>query len=272
MSRRDEAGPFPIPGLPRISMLGRYDALAVQPPEPATVIVFKRGPRIMAKWGATSELITKSDRLNDVLNEVLEQIGEYGWANIYIKRGAYLIDEPIRIAQSAVTFWGSGPKSTVLRLADGANCNMFEFTGTETIFFVCFRYLSLYGNKENNTSGNGIYAPLRDSAFMSDVHVEYCYILEFPEDGLYIGNPWGWRLDHCVIEFNGGAGVHVPAGEDFRVIGCKINRNGTGLKLGTNGANIIGNHIRGNKGYGVDLHYTNTVSYTHLTLPTTERV
>jgi len=217
---------------------------------------------IYAIDGQTGEVVAKGTNINSVINQVLERERRtLGWVDIFIKEGRFPVDGPILINRFALTFRGTGPKSTVLYLMDGANCNIFEFSGEMSIFWVDFRHMCLYGNRANNERGRAIYAPVIDGKMLSDVHIERLYILEFAEDGVYTENPWGWRIEHTVIEFfgttNAHAGIHVTAGEDFKLIANKINRNKNGAILGTNGAIIIGNLFRGNEFWGLDLRYFN---------------
>ena len=140
----------------------------------------------------------------------------------------YIIDfqrgnsEGTRILLEAGNFWvgatitvydyveivgtGGGDQGTYLKLSDGVNCNMFNLNGS----FIRFKSLKLWGG--DNSAGIGICAdPSLGGDSSGDTIVEDCFILQFPEEGIYWTDCWGAQIINSYIEYNWGYGAWITA-------------------------------------------------------------
>jgi len=130
--------------------------------KPASYIIRKNGSYYEAINGSTGKIdyggannaggVSGSDAVAVIQNAIDAFPDKAG--RVFLK-GEFLISEPIRITRNYLSIEGENMFSTCLKLADGANCSIFEFTANYGV--VRLRALELYGNRDNNTSGSGIY-------------------------------------------------------------------------------------------------------------------
>ncbi len=143
--------------------------------------------------------------------------------------GDFSISAPIEYAENTI-FQGAGFYTTKLKLANGANCNMFEFYKTATNsenFFNVFRDLYLDGNFVNNTQGTGIEG--RD--YIHDAIISGCFLLGFAEYDIYLRYGWNIRIENTIFE-------HSPVGlfargQDIAVSNSKFLYNTEGIESQT---------------------------------------
>ena len=150
--------------------------------------------------------------------------------------GSGWVNSPILYSDS-ITFEGLNWSASGIRLANGANCAIFQRTGAtnSTNFFVCWRNLYLNGNYANNTTtGYGIYA----SDYIHDVIVENCFIEDFKDDAIYAKSVWNVAIDKCIIEWCRGVGVENDGGQDLRITSSKF------LYISGNGIDSLGSSIK----------------------------
>ena len=118
-----------------------------------------------------------------------------GITNIHLSSGTFNISASIEMV-NYLNIKGSGMKVTYLNLIDGANCNIFQYTGSDYIYFVTFSDLEMFGNYLNNTAGTGIDANTK----VADGLIYNCFFDFFKEEGVYIGYSWNWRITDCIFE------------------------------------------------------------------------
>lgn len=125
-----------------------------------------------------------------VWNSAVSATGEAGGGTVFGRNGLYPLDTPILIEYSYVTIEGEGcgervvgEGATILKLDDGANCNVFNITKADTqLYSVEIKHLKIEGNSGNNpTGGHGIYAMDVKQARFSDLMIQYC-----KKSGIYI--------------------------------------------------------------------------------------
>lgn len=103
-----------------------------------------------------------------------------GSVEVTLGAGTFLVDEEVTIPTKC-TVRGSGRGPTIVKLANGSNCNVFKTAGygTTGVVDVTITDLTIDGNKANNTTG---------SCLVSDgqrCEYERLILLNAPEDGIY---------------------------------------------------------------------------------------
>lgn len=133
--------------------------------------------------------------------------------------------------------------STITRLA-GTNIDLI--LGDVGVAHVHLRDLHLDGNKNNNTTGDGVH--LTDaSGEEAQWKISNCYIESNPGHGVYLGSGRrATKVDLCTVLQNGVTGVRINA-SDCEVRSSLIGSNiSDGIGVGNSVTRIIGNDIWGN--------------------------
>jgi len=215
--------------------------------ETADYVIFRENGTIKAKDGDTGSIVKTGDYLNEVLNSIAGGITPPPTVRIRSVSDppTYPVNAPIKNVRYVMGFGNWKP---AIKLVDGANCNMFEYTNDEAIFELT--RLRLMGNHENNTSGSGVY-----NTKMGEGMVRDCEIRSFPDHGIhynalvFIGGYHiihdSWLLDNqsgnIRLETDGGTiarvnlwnnvfvgdqpnGVHIPSGADVNKVNITGNR------------------------------------------------
>ena len=167
---------------------------------PASYIIYKVDTEYRAKNGLTGKIDYSGTDASTVIQAAIDALTNGG--KIFIKSGTYIITNPIEIV-GELTLEGENCESTILKLSNGANCNVFEYTGAAYIYFPTFKHLRIEGNKENNNAGSGI--KMNDKA--CDGLIFDCFILSFKENNIQIDYSWNWRIINCCIEYAGNYGL-----------------------------------------------------------------
>jgi hypothetical protein len=139
---------------------------------------------------------------------------------ILLPADSIMIDTTIMIVDKEVTIIGQGigwlgidsnATGTYLRMANGANCDMFNFssTGTTHTFFGKFSDFGMDGNKANQTlTSNGITV----SGSYSDLTFNNVQVGYFNGNGMNIDNPqrvWNVWITNSWIEYNASAQIYL---------------------------------------------------------------
>lgn len=171
--------------------------------------------------------------------------GDTGGPTIYIPPGRYFISDTVQIT-SACAIVGGGQRGTGLKLANGANCDMFEVSDSVAQFEL--RNLTLDGNRDNNASGRGIYfadaVEYRGAGRLVDLSVR-----RFAGHGIHAGifRSSGY-LYNVISGGNGGDGVRIQ-GYDWLIANANVGTNlGYGITT-MNGGNhqVVNSTCYGNK-------------------------
>jgi len=224
------------------------------PPDVASYIIFKEGSKIKAKNGRTGQIEYEDTDAANIIQDVLDALGSNG-GQILIKRGEYEISQTISLNNvNNVIISGENVNATKLTLANNANCNMFEYTSTETKGWFVLENITLYGNKSNNTTGKGLYVKYTaPDGKLIDGLLMHVFIRNFPEEGAIINWVWGWRFVHCVSEYNGSHGLYLlGGGTNAKLWGCKFHENGgSGLVIWSKQISVMGCECGWNTLYGI---------------------
>jgi len=247
------------------------------PQQPYTYFVDRVGSRYIAqdRRGRTK---FSNDEIGAVINECIGDIKKGG----KIELGAFPLTDPailettIKFPESNIPIHlvGMGYDKTELHLADGKNIDMVDISPTSNCYFHEISYLTLDGNKANNTSGRGVYITDADGGSVHDFHLKHVYIHDCAEEGLYTKGLWGHRYVHSLFERCGKDGMYVVAGSSGHLAGCRFGANGnfglqfagrdttildcefetaqkSGLYIGNVHNRVIGGFIRDNSQAGV---------------------
>jgi len=133
---------------------------------------------------------------------------------IYIAEGRYSISAPIDIYGS-IWICGTGTVGTELQLANGANCNIFQYIGLVAQFWFMLSDMHLHGNRANNpTGGTGLYINPGAESF-SDWRVRDVVFMRFRDYGIYSIEGWQSYIHGCTVEHCLGAGICLFQGNMF---------------------------------------------------------
>jgi len=218
-------------------------------------VIWKDGSNYYAKNG-TNGVINKDTNFTKIIQDCINELNESGDGGlINIKKGVYSVTFPIYVKRN-IHIKGAGyswPSSndkgiTILRLANSANCTVIYLQGTIGVDNFHLEDFLIDGNQGNQDGGGyGIYA----DSYFKDGLIEHVNIEDCPQDGMYFdGTSWGLVIDTCIIEHNGGDGLHVDSWA--KVFGCKINSNtGYGVYVDGGGCIFTNNEIGDNGKNGI---------------------
>mgnify|MGYP000182653612 FL=1 len=150
-----------------------------EPSRAFSAIVRKDGSTVWAEDASGKTIASGESGVDDasVINQAI-QSGQF----VFLAEGEYIIKEPIKL-QHFTRLWGAGIGKTILKLADGANCNVIEggdvVEHKYNVMQVDIGYFTIDGNKDNNTSGNGIHIICWDSV------IHHLDIYKTPENGVF---------------------------------------------------------------------------------------
>lgn len=181
-----------------------YISSGIYPGAPSYTI-WKEGSNYFAK-NRNGQLKYSGTNFSLVVNNAINSLDENGGL-IYISEGVYYPDSPI-VLKARVVVEGAGMKATQLRLADGANCNVFEWKPVGIELMAGIRNIHIFGNKDNNANGNGIW--LEGETW--DFETYRVWIHSAKELGLRADNVWGHRHWNLIVEECGGSGVYIEQG------------------------------------------------------------
>jgi len=239
-----EADDFYIQGL------NRTDAL-YYPQQPASYIIWTDGSTYYAKNGITGAIDYSGADAATIIQSTIDTLHSLWGGIISIKEGNYSISSAIQI-YGRITIKGSGTATTILRLANNADCNLFEFTGNTLEWFFMLSDINLQGNKDNNAAGTGIYVEPTGEGRISDGILERVISSYFDDDGIYIHQVWGWRFYDVITEYNDRDGIVLYGDSNAELHAVKSLGNGQdGLDLRATNCRIIGGEYSSNTAVGI---------------------
>jgi len=157
--------------------------LAKTPPDSAVCgcaeyIIYQEGDNICAVNCDTGKIDFQGTNATSVIQSAIDNLS-YG--KIFIKSGEYTIENAIKI-KSNMEIVGE-ENATVLKAGKNLNKNILEnYTRTSALDKnITIRNLKIDGNKNNQTSGNGI-----DMKGVAYINIEKVFIDLVKEDGIKI--------------------------------------------------------------------------------------
>ena len=194
-----------------------------------SIIVGKRDSYYYAIKYKDKYPFVKSSDASTVVNEAIDAIS-YG--KILLGVGVYELSEPIDLTgkhnivlegehYGVVRLDGSYSYGTVLYLKDGVNDDIIKKDeSTADRYGIVIRNLLLYGNRDNQTSGRGVYIRNCKETVLENLQVWNCY-------------GWGIELRDSEVSWirncevrECGAGINIVS-TNVKAIGCDIGRTYT---------------------------------------------
>ncbi len=141
---------------------------------------------------------------------------------IILSEGNFIIAATI-IVDGQLAIKGQGIQATILKLANSANVDMWGYNKSTNDFEFHLEYMTLHGNKANNTSGSGVNIDT-GTGTLQDIHLNYVFPQLFAKSGFIISSGWGLVMENCIVELCDEVGVEL-LGANGRVVNCKIGSN-----------------------------------------------
>jgi len=238
----------------------------------ADYIVSIDGSTYYARYGSNGTFFNSNTDFSMVMQSCIVDFAYEVGGKIYIKPGNYTVENTIELSKAragedgagdwtSIIIQGSGTKSTELKMANGANCNMFNFTididgaiGSDG--FKILRDMKLSGNKAYNTKGHGIYRKVINNGQMYDMDLETLFIDRFAEDGIHLEDCWGIHIENVYSENNGLSGFNISSGTQSSLINCFAYLNdGEGFIIHGNNIKLSNCQANNNGGDGFKVNY-----------------
>jgi len=230
---------------------------------------------------ATSPVFGRSQDKRNVANypsiqDAVDSLPQSG-GTVFIPRGIYVISTPIRVPSNVVMV-GEGFE-TLLKLADGANCNVIENMHFDEWVDenIVIRDMQIDGNREHQTAPcSGVWLQRATGSI-----IEYVWFHSFPlpygwiscsirlmqspstiirhnivENNSYTGVFLGWS-DNCVISHNyvsrSHRGIYLRNSDSCRVKKNVVINCDEGIRIYYDASNnrIIGNYVEGSSEEGI---------------------
>jgi hypothetical protein len=156
------------------------------------------GTEVNVRWfGAKGDGIT--DATNAIQLAIYSVDVNHGHAggSVYFPSGIYIISSPITLGgyvNMHGDYWNS-----FLKIANGANCNMFVNPTNAPINYLKIYDLEFYGNRSNQTAGSA-FSITYNGYNNSDIYFTHILISNFKDNGIYIENGWQYHIENSVIE------------------------------------------------------------------------
>lgn len=149
------------------------------------------------------------------------------FSKLYVAPTTYVLADAIQFTEGGYIIEGEGIGSKIMQ-ANSADSNIFEFNkATADTQGLVFEKLFLFGNRDNNTSGNGFYDGVGEDE-VSDVHFFHTFIFDMPENGIKIDDAWGFSAIETIVEECDGSGLEINGGMDGQIISSKFDENELG--------------------------------------------
>ena len=143
--------------------------------------------------------------------------------SVYIPQGTWVISKPIVWPGNNIKVFGAG-NSTILSLADGADCDIFDLDG---ISRVVMRDLQFNGNKANNAAGSAMNIYNCVNVILDNIHA-----WNTSDEGIHFeaagGNGTVARLYNVYTSGCDGAGIFIDDWNGATLHGCVTEGAATG--------------------------------------------
>jgi len=181
---------------------------------PYTAMVYKEGSQIVARYGKYGGVLAQGSDAATVIQAAIDAIEK---GSLYISNGTYELASVLTI-DHFVNIVGAGVRATVLKLANGANCNMIEYNLDATSMaqsqLMFMAHMMLDGNKSNQTSGQHAINTMGGSQPPPDICFFDLWIESYKGNGIYF-NSYDWLISHLAIERCDGSGIIFPGATSY---------------------------------------------------------
>jgi len=200
--------------------------------ETASYIVYIDGSNYVALNGSTGIEDARGTDASTIIQYAVDNIPTGG--SIFLKAGTYSIKTQITVT-GKMALIGEGMYSTILYVADGANCNVIYMAPTDTQQFLRLAEFQIFGNKANNASGTGILFDSVNGGDVWDVEIYRVWIYQMIDHGMDTDDLWGHKYYSLIIEgcTDSGFVLSEDANNGF-FSGCRFAGNKQGITSTTN--------------------------------------
>ena len=121
---------------------------------------------------------------------------------VQLSQGTFTAAAQISLKKLCSLIGSGGGRATTIILADNVNDDVLSYIQTDSASsFVYIGYLTIYGNKANQTSGNGILIDWDGTNTVKDVEIDRVYVNGADDDGIKVDNSaWGIHIHDCNSE------------------------------------------------------------------------
>jgi len=179
-----------------------------KPVPPYSAIVYKEGGEVRAEDWKGRKIASGEDGVDDgsVIQSAIDNLPPSGGL-VQLREGTFTISNTISL-RSFTTLKGLGRRATILELSPNSNCDMIRLASVEKVVLA---QLSLHGNKNYQSSGNGIVLDEVGGFEITNVEIKYIYntgITTSDTQGAWVG-----AIRNVGVEYCGGVGIHLhPSG------------------------------------------------------------
>lgn len=163
-----------------------------------------------------------------------------GGGTISCLPGHFAINGTITIDR-AITFEGQGSAQTMFRLADSADCTMFQFTenGTTTTYALShIRKLKIEGNKDNQ--GAGTFYAIEQVGGAVDIGVSDVWINDWKGIGVKMRRYWDHCFHRCQFEGISGYAISFELPTDVSGAGASLTDTDATVDLSADTPDLSG--------------------------------
>jgi parallel beta-helix repeat protein len=244
---------------------------------PATLVV--AASNASAKWKNGADYVCTGTADNVTINAAMAALPAQG-GTVLLSDGQFNIAAAIIPVISNTRLLGQGLNATTVRVANGANCNGYQFDAATQLYnliFCAIEGITFDGNSASNSSGYGCHVNYNLTHTFWDFYLRDVWFTNWANDGFWSTGGHGYVLDHVLAEFCGGNGINFTGGftdSPPRIVNGTIKSNtgsgvlvntvdayvghneisvnsGGGLVLSASGCKAVGNQVRANTGIGV---------------------
>lgn len=183
--------------------------------------VWQEGTYYFAK-NAYGLIVYSGQNASLVINNALSDAG--GWTNkgtVLLEEGDYTLSSTLQVKEYT-SLIGSGMEKTMLYLSSGANDNVIENYQTGPEWFFHFADFTIYGNKDGQSSGHGIYLVNARDITIERVRTQYC-----KQDGMHFQDGFLHQIYYSFSDHNDGYGIYANNTETaLKIRNCVVENSG----------------------------------------------
>lgn len=181
-------------------------------------------------WGRgnDSKLMAHSTNTSAVFQSALDA----GPVGIFIPKGTYTFTNTVILSKNGYSIIGEGNCFTILRLADGANCDLFQIAGNMSLPY--FAHMTLDGNRANQAVATcAINQTLTGTS--ADVTLYDIWFRQWKGNAVYLQQGWDHDISKCQFETSDTYGIFLKQSQrtylfaETRITANYFSGNGGGI-------------------------------------------
>jgi hypothetical protein len=180
---------------------------------------------------------------------------------VCLSQGQFNIASSIDFNRDNVQLRGMGMNRTLLKAVNGFDSDVITNTKGDLRFFCRIEHLTVNGDRDNQTTGRGIYMHNAHTWTVQYLHVKNCWLRGIEIEGddashIALNN----TIFRCRIESTERISLEVAAfAPNNHIINNIVGGNDSfqNMKIGNDETNVISNHIHGGGSVGLDVSTNN---------------